>query len=200
MRVNKRVARARNHEATSRSRTPVEVEPNLIRGEHQPTPTALEPLVEDLHKAALVAVAATAVVAPPMAPAEEAVVVVIVEAEATRIAMPPATNVVVMTPATGSTRYAPLRRLPMLATAMASPPTPHDFALCFFPRSSSLSGSPITTQSKIQFSASGAMPWPLRTLVATTTQSASTSPSAWTRLHSHGSSRSTRTRSMSGTS
>jgi hypothetical protein len=38
------------------------------------------------------------------------------------------------------------------------------------------------------------MPYPLKTLVAITTQSASTSPSAWTRHHSLGSSRSTRTR------
>jgi hypothetical protein len=37
-------------------------------------------------------------------------------------------------------------------------------------------------------------------LVATTTQSASTFPSAWTKHHSPGSSRSTRTRSTSGTS
>jgi hypothetical protein len=36
--------------------------------------------------------------------------------------------------------------------------------------------------------------------VATTTPSASTSPSAWTKPHSHGSSRWTSTRSTSGTS
>jgi hypothetical protein len=40
----------------------------------------------------------------------------------------------------------------------------------------------------------------LRTLVATTTPSASTSPSAWTKPRSHGSSRWTSTRSTSGTS
>jgi hypothetical protein len=37
-------------------------------------------------------------------------------------------------------------------------------------------------------------------LAATTTPSASTSPSAWTKLRSHGSSRWTSTRSTSGTS
>jgi hypothetical protein len=40
----------------------------------------------------------------------------------------------------------------------------------------------------------------LKMMVATTTRSASTFPSAWTKPHSPGSSRSTRTRSMSGTS
>jgi hypothetical protein len=44
------------------------------------------------------------------------------------------------------------------------------------------------------------MLYPLKPLVATTTRSASTSPSSWTKPHSPGSSRSTRTRSMSGTS
>jgi hypothetical protein len=44
------------------------------------------------------------------------------------------------------------------------------------------------------------MPYPLKMLVATTTRSASTSPSAWTKHHSLGLSRSTRTRLMSGTS
>jgi hypothetical protein len=56
------------------------------------------------------------------------------------------------------------------------------------------------TQSKTQFSGLGAMPYPLKTLVATMTQSAFTSLSAWTKHHSPGSSRSTRTRSTSGTS
>jgi hypothetical protein len=44
------------------------------------------------------------------------------------------------------------------------------------------------------------MPYPLKTLVATMTRSASTSPSDWTKHHSPGSSHSTRTRSTSGTS
>jgi hypothetical protein len=49
-------------------------------------------------------------------------------------------------------------------------------------------------------SGSGATPSPSRTLVATTTLSAFTSPSAWTKLHAHGSSRWTSTRSTIGTS
>jgi hypothetical protein len=57
-----------------------------------------------------------------------------------------------------------------------------------------------TTRSRTPFSGSGATPSPLRTLAATMTPSASTSPSAWTKLHSHGSSRWTSTRTTSGTS
>jgi hypothetical protein len=53
-----------------------------------------------------------------------------------------------------------------------------DFATCFSRRNSSLSGSPSTTRSKTLFSGLGAMPYPLKTLVVTTTQSASTSLSA----------------------
>jgi hypothetical protein len=56
------------------------------------------------------------------------------------------------------------------------------------------------TRSKTQFSGLGAMPYLVKMLVETTTQSASTSPSAWTKPHSLGSGRSTRTRSMSATS
>jgi hypothetical protein len=44
------------------------------------------------------------------------------------------------------------------------------------------------------------MPYPSKTLVAIMTLSASTFLSAWTKHHSHGSSRSTSTRSTSGTS
>jgi hypothetical protein len=55
-------------------------------------------------------------------------------------------------------------------------------------------------RSRTPSNGSGATPSPSRTLAATTTPSASTSPSAWTRLHSHGSSRWTSTRSTSGTS
>jgi hypothetical protein len=40
---------------------------------------------------------------------------------------------------------------------------------------------------------------PSKMLVATTTRSASTSPSVWTKLHSHGSTLSRSTRSTSGT-
>jgi hypothetical protein len=60
-------------------------------------------------------------------------------------------------------------------------------------------GSPSTTQTKTQYSGLGAMPSPSRTLVATTTRSVSTSPSAWTKLHLHGSSHSRSTHSTGGT-
>jgi hypothetical protein len=86
------------------------------------------------------------------------------------------------------------------ATTTTSPPILQDFATCFFLRNSNLSGSPSTTRSKTQSSGSDVMPWPLKTLVATTTPSAGSSPSACTKLHSHGSSHSKRTRSTNGTS
>jgi hypothetical protein len=44
------------------------------------------------------------------------------------------------------------------------------------------------------------MPCPSKMLVATMTQNASSSSFVWTKLHSHGSSHSIRTRSTSGTS
>jgi hypothetical protein len=44
------------------------------------------------------------------------------------------------------------------------------------------------------------LPWPLKMLVAITTQSASSSPSVWIKLHSYGSSHLKRTRLTSGTS
>jgi hypothetical protein len=44
------------------------------------------------------------------------------------------------------------------------------------------------------------MPFPWKMLVATTTRSASTSPSVWTKVHLHGSSHSKSSRLTSGTS
>jgi hypothetical protein len=61
-------------------------------------------------------------------------------------------------------------------------------------------GSPSTMRSKIQSNGSDATLYPSKMLVATTTRSASTSPSTWTKLHLHGSSHSRSTRSTSGTS
>jgi hypothetical protein len=55
-------------------------------------------------------------------------------------------------------------------------------------------------RSKTQYIGLGATPSPSRTLVATTTRSVSTSHSAWTKLHLHGSSHLKSTRSTSGTS
>jgi hypothetical protein len=56
------------------------------------------------------------------------------------------------------------------------------------------------TRSKIPYSGSDATPSPSKMLVAITTRSASTSPSAWTKLRLHGSSHSRSTRSTSLTS
>jgi hypothetical protein len=92
------------------------------------------------------------------------------------------------------------RSQPLQATTTASSPSHLDFATCSSSTSSSLWGSPSTTRSRTPSSGSGAMPYPSRTVAATTTPSASTSPSSWTKLHSHGLSRWTSTRSTSGTS
>jgi hypothetical protein len=120
-------------------------------------------------------------------------------AEATRTTMSPATHMAATMPATELKRFIAERLLKQV-TAMASPPSPLDFATYFSQRNSSFLGSPSTTRSKTQFSGLGATHYPLKTPVATTTRSASTSPSAWTRHHSLGSSHSTRTLSTSGTS
>jgi hypothetical protein len=61
-------------------------------------------------------------------------------------------------------------------------------------------GSPSTMRSKIQSNGSDATPSPSKMLAVTTTGSASTSPSIWTKLHLHDSSHSKSTRSTSGTS
>jgi hypothetical protein len=132
------------------------------------TPTALGPLWEDPHRAAIakgvttvvvVPVAAVAAVAeaPPTALEEESVEAVTAEAEATRIATPLATHIVATTPAIGSTRSIASRQL-KLATVTASLPTLPDYATCSFLRNSNLSGSPSKTWSKTQFSGSGATP------------------------------------------
>jgi hypothetical protein len=80
---------------------------------------------------------------------------------------------------------------------MVSPLSPLDFATCFSQRCSNLWGSPSMTRSKTQFNGLGVMPYPLKTLVVTTTRSVSTSSSSWTKHHSPSSSRSTRTRLIS---
>jgi hypothetical protein len=97
-------------------------------------------------------------------------------AEATRAATSPAPHVAALTPARKSKNY-DARMPPRQATTTASPPSLRDFATYFSRRNSSLWESPSTTRSRIQCSGSDATPSPLRTLVATTTPSASTSPS-----------------------
>jgi hypothetical protein len=119
--------------------------------------------------------------------------------EATRTATPPVYHEAASTPAKKSKNY-DAKSLPRQATTTASPPSPHGFAIYFSQRNSNHWGSPSTTQSKIQYSGSDAMPSPLKTLVATMTQSPSTFPSAWIKLRLHGSSHSRSTRSTSGTS
>jgi hypothetical protein len=100
--------------------------------------------------------------------AEELVAVAIAEAKDTRTATSLATRVVAKMPATELKRFVTKRLLKQM-TATASPPSPLDFATYFSRRNSGLSGSPSTTRSKIQFSGLGAMPYPLKTLVATIT-------------------------------
>jgi hypothetical protein len=99
-------------------------------------------------------------------------------AEATRTATPPELHVAASTPARRSKNFGESSP-PQQATTTASPPSLHDFATYFSRRNSSLWGSPSTTRSRIQCSGSDATPSPSRTLVATMTRGASTSPSVW---------------------
>jgi hypothetical protein len=145
--VDDMIARVANQEATSRSRNLADVGPTMFVDNTNPPPIAPELQREDHHKVAVVA-AAAAVAAPPTVTIEDAVAVAIAEAEATRTAMPLATNVVATMPATGSLRYTVPKRLPTPVTTMVSPPTFFDFALYYSPRSSSRSGSASTTRSK----------------------------------------------------
>jgi hypothetical protein len=112
-----------------------------------------------------------------MALVEELVAAAITEAEATRTATSPATHVAATMPGTELKRFA-AKRLPKQMTATASPPSLLDFATYFSWRNLSLLGSPSTTRSKTQFNGLGSMPYPLKTLVATTTRSVSSSLSA----------------------
>jgi hypothetical protein len=119
--------------------------------------------------------------------------------EAARTATPPALHVAASTLAKKSKNY-DARSPPRQATTMASPPSPHGFAIYSSRRNSNLWISPSTVRSKIQYSGSDATPSPSKALVAITTRSASTSPSAWIKLYLHGSDHLRSTRSTSGTS
>jgi hypothetical protein len=185
-----------------------------VENNHQ-TPTALGSQLEDPPRettaravpteAAAVLVEATAVAVEAvvashhMVLAEELVAAANVEAEATQTATPPATHVAATMPGTKSMKLV-AKRLLKQTTVTASPPNLLNFATCSSLINSSLLGSPSTTRSKTQFGGLGAMPYPLRMLVATMIRSASTSPSARTMPHSPGSSRSTIIQSMSGNS
>jgi hypothetical protein len=147
----------------------------------------------------ILAVEAAMAGAPTMGLAGEPGAEATAVAEATRTATPPELHVAASMPARGLKNFG-ARTPPRQATTTASPPSLHGFAIYCSQRNSSLWGSPSTTQSRIQCSGSGAMPSPSRTLVATMTRSASTSPSVWTKPRLHGSSHSRSTRSTSGTS
>jgi hypothetical protein len=120
-------------------------------------------------------------------------------AEATRTATPPVSQAAATMPAKKLKNY-DAKSPPRQATTKTSSPSLIGFAIYFSRRNSNPWGSPSTMQSKIQYSGSDATPSPSKTLVATTTQSASTFPSAWTKLSLHGTSHSGSTRSTSGTS
>jgi hypothetical protein len=143
----------------------------------------VDPLVVAIAPSAIVRSSLTVILAakavtagaPTMGLAGEPGAEATAEAEATRAAMPPELHAVVLTPTRRSKNFG-TRSPPRQATTMASPPSLHGFATYFSRRNSSLWGSPSTTRSGIQYSGSDARPSPLRTLVAITTPSASTSP------------------------
>jgi hypothetical protein len=153
------------------------------------TPTVQGHQLEDLLRAATVpvvpAVAATLLVmvmlvaevaaagAPHTELEGERVEEVIAEAEATQTATSPVSHVAATMPAVELKKY-DARSPPRQTTTMDSPPSLLDFAICFSQRNSNLWGSPSMTQSRTQSSGLDATPYPSKTLVATTTQSAST--------------------------
>jgi hypothetical protein len=120
-------------------------------------------------------------------------------AEAKRTATPPVLHMAASTPTKKLKNYG-AKNPPRQATMMAFPLSLHGFAIYFSRRNSNLWGSPSTTRSRIQCSGSDATHFPSRTLVATTTRSASTSLSVSIKPRLHGSSHSRSTRSTSGTS
>jgi hypothetical protein len=219
MRVDNRVTqvpplrtRETDHEATSRS--PADNRRNRTRGELPQNPNHTRASVGLLRAAtALVApvvvaarwlmvmlAAETAAAGAPHTglegePVEEA----IAEAEATQTATSLVSHAAATIP-TAELKKFDARSPPWQARTTASSPSLLDFATYFSQKNSSLWGSPSTMRSKIQSNGSDATLSSLKMLVATTTRSASTSLSVWTKLHLHGSSHSRSTRSTSGTS
>jgi hypothetical protein len=179
------------------------------------TPTVLGHQLEDLLRVVIVLAAPVAVVAllimvtlvaevaaagaPHTGLEGEPVAEAIAEAEATQTATSPAPHAVATMPAAELKKY-DATSPPRQATTTTSPPSLLDFAIYSSQINSNLWGSLSTTRSKTQSNGSDATPSPSKILAATMTPSASTFPSAWTKHHSHGSSRSTSTRSTSGTS
>jgi hypothetical protein len=122
-----------------------------------------------------------------------------VEAEATRTATPPAMHAAAMTPTTRSARSATPRRLPKSATATTYRLLCTTSHLLLPEKFKPLGITKYDTkQDLVQWLRCYALA--IENVVATTTRSVSTSHSVCTRLHSHGSSHSTRTRSTSETS
>jgi hypothetical protein len=156
-----------------------------------PAVTAMSSLI------AILAAEATTAGAPHTGLEEDPVAGAIAAAEATQTATSPVSRAVATMPVAESRKFGTTN--PQARTT-ASPPSLHSFAIYFSRRNSNHWGSPSTMRSKIQYSGSGATPSPSKTLVAIMTQSASTFPSAWTKLRLHGSSHSRSTRSTSGTS
>jgi hypothetical protein len=169
---------------------------NLLRAVTMPVaPAVVATLLVMVMLVVKVAVAG----APHTGLAGEPSVEAIAEAEATQTATSLVSHAAATMPATELKKY-DVRSPSRQATTTASPPYLLDFAICFSQRNSKLWGSPSTTRSKTQSSGSYATPYPSKTLVETTTQSASTFPSVWTKHHLPSWSHSTRTRSTSGTS
>jgi hypothetical protein len=115
--------------------------------------------------------------APHTGLAGEPVAEATAEAEATRTATSLVSHAAATTPAKKLKKF-DAKSLPRQATTTASPPSLLGFAICFSRRNSNPWGSPSITRSKIQSSGSDATPSPLKTLVATMIQSASTFLSA----------------------
>jgi hypothetical protein len=173
---------------------------------HQPmdplrVATALAPLAVITRSSLIATLAAKAVAegAPTTELEGEPVAGPIAATEATRTATSPEPHMAAMMPAR-KLKNCDVRSPPRQATTTASLPSLLGFAIYSSQRNSNLWGSPSTTRSKTPYSGSDVMPSPSRTLVAITTQSASTSPFVWTKLCLHGSSHSRSTRSTSGTS
>jgi hypothetical protein len=120
---------------------------------------------------------AAAAGAPHMVLAGELVAAAIAGAEATQTATSPASHAAAMMPAAELKKYVARRPLRQ-ATATVFLPSPLNFATCFSQINLNLWGSPSMTRRKTQFNGLGSMPYQLKTLVATTTRSASTSPSS----------------------
>jgi hypothetical protein len=149
----------------------------VLEENYHRTPTALGHQLEDLLRVvttlvALAAVApwwlmatpvkeAAAVRAPHTGLEGEPVAEAIAEAEATQTATSLVSHAAATMPAVESKKF-DARNPPRQVRTMASPPSPLDFAICCSRRNSSLSGSPSTIRSKIQYSGSDAMPSPSR--------------------------------------